>query len=145
MITGLSTPAQVRVMLQQLGPTFVKFGQMVSSRAEALPKEWQFEMEKLQSNVPPFPGSRGRPLSRAELGKPINELFAQFAGEPFAAASTAQVHRAQLFDGTDVVVKVQRPNIVPKIQADLEILGEVLVTLQNRIEWVRASDILGMF
>ena len=144
-IAGLSTPAQVRVMLQELGPTFVKFGQMISSRAEALPPEWQVEFNKLQSNVPPFPGAEAVQIVEKELGKPINELFAQFAGEPFAAASTAQVHRAQLFDGTDVVVKVQRPNIVPKIKADLQILGEVLETLTARNEWMRANDVLGMF
>lgn len=145
MIAGLSTPAQVRVMLQQLGPTFVKFGQMVSSRAEALPKEWQLEMEKLQSNVPPFPGDQAVAIVEAELKNSIANLFSAFDDTPFAAASTAQVHKALLPDGTPVVVKVQRPNIVPKIQADLEILQEVLVTLSNRFAWVRDNDILGIF
>jgi ubiquinone biosynthesis protein len=145
MITGLSSPAQLRIMLQQLGPTFVKFGQMVSSRAEALPKEWQLELEKLQSNVPPFPGVEAIAIIEAELRKPIGELFAHFEAEPFAAASTAQVHKAQLHDGTPVVVKVQRPNIVPKINADLEIMAELLVTLQERIDWVRDNDVLGIF
>jgi ubiquinone biosynthesis protein len=145
MITGLSTPAQVRVMLQQLGPTFVKFGQMVSSRAEALPKEWQLELEKLQSNVPPFPGSEAIAIIEAELQKPIGELFAHFEEQPFAAASTAQVHKAQLHDGAAVVVKVQRPNIVPEINADLEIMAELLMTLQDRFEKVRDNDLLGIF
>ena len=77
MISGLSTPAQVRVMLQQLGPTFVKFGQMISSRAEALPKEWQLEFEKLQSNVPPFPGDEAMAIVETELRKPIGELLCQ--------------------------------------------------------------------
>jgi ubiquinone biosynthesis protein len=144
-IAGLDAPAQMRVMLQQLGPTFVKFGQMVSSRAEALPPEWQLELEKLQSNVPPFPGAEARAIVERELGKPIAELFATFADEPFAAASTAQVHKATLPDGTAVVVKVQRPNIVPKINADLEILHDLLMTLQGRIEWMRDNDILGIF
>ena len=145
MITGLSTPAQVRVMLQQLGPTFVKFGQMVSSRAEALPKDWQLELEKLQSNVPPFPGSEAIAIVESELRKPIAELFAKFEEQPFAAASTAQVHRAQLHDGTEVVVKVQRPNIVPEINADLEIMADLLMTLQGRFEKVRDNDLLGIF
>lgn len=144
-INGLSTPAQVRVMLQQLGPTFVKFGQMVSSRADSLPREWQIELEKLQSNVPPFRGSEAVAIVEAELKSPLAEIFAQFEEEPFAAASTAQVHKAILLDGTPVVVKVQRPNIVPKINADLQILGELLVTLQNRIDWVRDNDVLGIF
>jgi ubiquinone biosynthesis protein len=144
-VSGLNTPAQVRVMLQELGPTFVKFGQMISSRAEALPDDWQAEFNKLQSNVPPFPGAEAVELVEKALGKPIHELFAEFAVEPFAAASTAQVHRARLPDGTDVVVKVQRPNIVPKIKADLQVLGDVLQTLAERIEWMRDNDLLGMF
>ncbi len=132
-ISGLSTPAQVRVMLQELGPTFVKFGQMISSRAEALPDDWQVEFNKLQSNVPPFPGAEAVELVEKALGKPIHELFAEFAVEPFAAASTAQVHRARLSDGVDIVVKVQRPNIVPKIKADLQVLGDVLQTIAERV------------
>jgi ubiquinone biosynthesis protein len=145
MIGGLSTPAQVRVMLQQLGPTFVKFGQMVSSRAEALPPEWQDELAKLQSNVPPFPGEQAVAIVEAEFKRPIGELFASFEIQPFAAASTAQVHKAQLHDGTEVVVKVQRPNIVPKINADLEIMADLLQTLSARFEMVRDNDILGIF
>ena len=144
-VSGLSTPAQVRVMLQALGPTFVKFGQMISSRAEALPDEWQVEFNKLQSNVPPFPGAEAVELVEKALGKPIQELFTEFAVEPFAAASTAQVHRARLPDGTDVVVKVQRPNIVPKIKADLQVLGDVLQTVSGRLEWLRDNDVIGMF
>lgn len=144
-ISGLGTPAQVRVMLQELGPTFVKFGQMISSRAEALPEDWQVEFNKLQSNVPPFPGKEAVQLVEHAFGKPIHELYAEFAVEPFAAASTAQVHRARLHDGSDVVVKVQRPNIVPKIKADLQVLGDVLQTITARSEWLRENDILGMF
>ncbi|HQY92504.1 AarF/UbiB family protein, partial [Caldilinea sp.] len=144
-ISGLSTPAQVRVMLQELGPTFVKFGQMISSRAEALPDDWQVEFNKLQSNVPPFPGQEAVALVEKALGKPIHELYAEFAVEPFAAASTAQVHRAKLHDGADVVVKVQRPNIVPKIKADLQVLNDVLQTIAARVEWMRENDILGIF
>jgi ubiquinone biosynthesis protein len=144
-ISGLSTPAQVRVMLQELGPTFVKFGQMISSRAEALPEDWQVEFNKLQANVPPFPSEEAVRIVEQALGKPIDELFAEFSVEPFAAASTAQVHRARLPDGTDVVVKVQRPNIVPKIKADLQVLGDVLQTVAARIEWLRDNDIVGMF
>lgn len=144
-IAGLSTPAQVRLMLQQLGPTFVKFGQMVSSRAEALPPEWQAELALLQSDVPPFPGAQAVAIVEAELGKPVADLFGSFTPDPFAAASTAQVHKATLPDGTPVVVKVQRPNIVPKIKADLAILEELLVTLSQRNEWMRDNDILGIF
>ncbi len=144
-LAGLSTPAQIRVMLQMLGPTFVKFGQMVSSRAEALPQEWQDEFAKLQSNVPPFDSAQAMGIIEKELGAPIPTLFAQFDPVPFAAASTAQVHKAELFDGTAVAVKVQRPNIVPKIKADLQILQEVIGTLSARSEVMRDNDILGIF
>ncbi len=144
-ISGLSTPAQIRVMLQELGPTFVKFGQMISSRAEALPPDWQIEFARLQSNVPPFPGEQAVAIIEAELGKPIGELYAEFSVDPFAAASTAQVHRARLMNGAEVVVKVQRPNIVPKIRADLQIMHDLLQTLANRNQFIRDNNVLDIF
>ena len=144
-ISGLPIPAQTRIMLQNLGPTFVKFGQMVSSRSEALPPDWQTELDKLQSNVAPFPGDQAVAIVEQELGKPITELFATFDVTPFAAASTAQVHKATLADGTPVVVKVQRPNIVPKVQADLLILHDALGTLARFVPWIRDNDVLGIF
>ena len=144
-IAGLSTPAQVRVLLQDLGPTFVKFGQIVSSRAEALPPEWQTELNKLQSNVPPFPSDQAVAIIEQELRGKVDDLFAKFEPEPFAAASTAQVHRAWLQDGTPVVVKVQRPGIVPKIQADLGAIDELLQTLNSWSSMVRDNDLLGIF
>ena len=136
----LSTPAQVRVMLQVLGPTYVKFGQMVSSRSDALPQEWREELDKLQSNVAPFPAQEAAALVEAELGAPVAELYASFELEPFAAASTAQVHRATLCDGAPVVVKVQRPLIVPKVNADLAVLNELVGTLADRSHYVRDND-----
>ena len=144
-ISGLPIPAQVRIMLQNLGPTFVKFGQMVSSRSEALPPDWQQELDKLQSNVAPFPGAEAVATVEQEFGKPITELFATFEVTPFAAASTAQVHKATLADGTQVVVKVQRPNIVPKVQADLLILHDALATAARFTPWIRDNNVLGIF
>ncbi|MBP8294406.1 MAG: hypothetical protein KAX65_16630, partial [Caldilineaceae bacterium] len=144
-ISGLPIPAQTRIMLQNLGPTFVKFGQMVSSRSEALPPDWQKELDKLQSNVAPFPGEIAVATVEQEFGKPITELFATFEVTPFAAASTAQVHKATLADGTQVVVKVQRPNIVPKVQADLLILHDALATLARFTPWIRDNNVLGIF
>ena len=144
-ISGLPIPAQVRIMLQNLGPTFVKFGQMVSSRSEALPPDWQKELDKLQSNVAPFPGAEAVATVEQEFGKPITELFATFEVTPFAAASTAQVHKATLADGTQVVVKVQRPNIVPKVQADLLILHDALATAARFTPWIRDNNVLGIF
>lgn len=140
----LTAPAKVRVMLQELGPTYVKIGQLVSSRAEALPVEWRRELEKLQSNVEPFPSQEARELIREELGRGPDEIYARFDDEPLAAASTAQIHRAALDTGEEVVVKVQRPYIQPKVKADLGILEDAVGTLEDRVSWARNNDIGGM-
>ncbi|MDL1897595.1 hypothetical protein FBQ82_15125, partial [Anaerolineae bacterium CFX7] len=90
----MTAPVKVRVMLQQLGPTYVKFGQMAASQGQALPQEYEVELEKLQNTVPPVPYAQAREMIIQELGKPPEELFATFEQDAFAAASTAQVHRA---------------------------------------------------
>jgi ubiquinone biosynthesis protein len=141
---GLSTPARIRLMLQSLGPTYVKIGQMVASRGEALPPEWLAELQMLQSDAAPFPYEQAREIITKELGKPPEELFATFEAEPFAAASTAQVHRATLHDGTLVAVKVQRPNIVAKTKADLGVMQELARQLARRAEIARRLDVEGI-
>ena len=140
----MSQPAQVRVMLQQLGPTYVKFGQMAASQGQALPPEYERELEKLQNTVPPVPYEQAREVIVQELGKPPEELFATFEHEAFAAGSTAQVHRATLHDGTPVAVKVQRPNIVTMVNADLGILRQVSQTIERVSEEARAIDLSGI-
>ncbi|MCJ7710057.1 MAG: AarF/UbiB family protein, partial [Chloroflexi bacterium] len=141
---GLSTPTRIRMMLQSLGPTYVKIGQMVASRGEALPPEWLAELQMLQSDATPFPYEQAREIITKELGKPPEELFATFEKEPFAAASTAQVHRATLPDGTLVAVKVQRPNIVAKTKADLGVMQELARQLARRVEIARQLDVEGI-
>ncbi len=121
-IADLDPAIRVRLALEELGPTFVKLGQLLATRVDLLPPAWIVELEKLQSNVPPVPFEVIEADVVLLLGKPIHEAFAQFDREPFAAASMAQVHRAQLFDGTRVVVKLRRPGIDKKIEADLRIL-----------------------
>jgi ubiquinone biosynthesis protein len=143
-LAGVSTPARIRLMLQALGPTYVKIGQMVASRGEALPPEWLAELQKLQSDAAPFPYEQAREIIIKELGKPPEELFATFEQEPFAAASTAQVHRATLHDGTLVAVKVQRPNIVAKTKADLGVMQELARQLARRVEIARRLDVEGI-
>ena len=96
----VSGPARFRELLQQLGPTYVKIGQMIASRSDVLPPELIEELSKLQSDAAPFPWDDARPVIQSELGRPPEELFATIEHEPFAAASTAQVHRATLHDGT---------------------------------------------
>ena len=143
-LAGVSTPARIRLMLQSLGPTYVKIGQMVASRGEALPPEWLTELQRLQSDAAPFPYEQAREIIIKELGKPPEELFATFETEPFAAASTAQVHRATLHDGTLVAVKVQRPNIVAKTKADLGVMQELARQLARRVEIARRLDVEGI-
>ncbi len=126
--------ARVRIMLQQLGPTYVKIGQMVASRREALPPALAAELEKLQSDAAPFPWEQAEQTLRLELGRSPEELFASIDHEPFAAASTAQVHRATLPDGREVAVKIQRPNIVAKTKADLGVLEELAKVAEKRWE-----------
>ncbi len=136
-LAGLSVPARVRIMLQQLGPMYVKIGQMIASRGEALPPEWLTELQKLQSDAEPFPWDEAREIIIGQLGAPPEELFAEFDQEPFAAASTAQVHRATLHDGTVVAVKVQRPQIVAKTKADLGVMQELAKVAERRFDYAQ--------
>jgi ubiquinone biosynthesis protein len=140
-LIGESTAETVRYMLQELGPTYVKLGQIVSSRADQLPPEWREQMAKLQSNVAPFPYAVADKIIKRELGAPVDELYATFNKEPLAAASTAQVHRATLLDGQEVVVKVQRPDIDITVRADLNVVRDLTRDLEKRFSWARNSDI----
>ncbi|HSN76344.1 MAG TPA: AarF/UbiB family protein [Anaerolineae bacterium] len=137
-------PVKVRLMIEELGPTYVKVGQIVSSQASVIPAEWEAQLAQLQSNVPPFPSDQVREIIIDELGAPPEELYATFDTTAFAAASTAQVHRATLHDGTEVVVKVQRPNIRNQMKADVGIMRNASRVLSNRFEALRAIDLGGM-
>jgi ubiquinone biosynthesis protein len=130
----VSPEARLRIMLQQLGPTYVKLGQMAASRGEALPPALVAELEKLQSDAAPFPWEQAEKILVDELGAPVEELFTTFEHEPFAAASTAQVHRATLPDGRTVAVKIQRPRIVAKTKADLGVLEELARVAEQRFD-----------
>ena len=144
-----ATGAQrITAMLQQLGPTYVKIGQMMASRSDILPPEWITELSMLQSEAAPFAYSDVADIVTKELGADPNVLFATFEHEPFAAASTAQVHRAVLVDGTLVAVKVQRPRILAKTQADLGVIQELALVAERRLAIARKvglSDIVGEF
>ncbi len=122
-IGQLDLPVRIRLALTELGPTFVKLGQILATRVDVFPPAWIAEFEQLHSRVPAVPFADIRPDLERALGAPLAEVFASFDEEAFAAASIAQVHRAVLKDGSRVVVKVRRPGIVPKIEADLRILG----------------------
>ncbi|MCJ7478631.1 MAG: AarF/ABC1/UbiB kinase family protein [Candidatus Nanohaloarchaeota archaeon QJJ-7] len=114
-------PERVRRTFEKLGPTFIKFGQILAQRPDIVPEEYVEELEKLEDSVPAFESEKAREIVEEELG-PIDEVFESFEDEPLAAASIAQVHRATLHNGDDVVVKIRRPGIKEQIRKDLEIL-----------------------
>lgn len=113
---------RIRLALEALGPVFVKFGQMLSTRRDLLSDELAAELKKLQDRVPPFSGPQAQSLIETALGQPVSELFSSFEVEPLASASVAQVHEATMFDGRDVVVKVIRPGISKTIRKDVDLL-----------------------
>ena len=115
-------PVRNRRALEDLGPIFIKFGQILSTRRDLLPDEVAVELAKLQDQVPPFPGKSARLMIEKALGDRIENLFLEFDEEPLASASIAQVHTAKLKDGSDVVVKVVRPGIEKTIRRDVDLL-----------------------
>lgn len=121
-LARLPPPVQVRRAMEELGPTFVKLGQILAGRADLFGPEWIAEFSKLQNQVPALPLEQLRPQLRDDLGDEPERVFARFDAEPLAAASIAQVHRARLHDGAEVVVKVRRPGIVDTVEADLRLL-----------------------
>jgi ubiquinone biosynthesis protein len=139
-----SAPQRVGALLQQLGPTYVKIGQMMAARTDVLPVEWTTELARLQADAAPFPWADAREMLVSELKRPPEELYASIEEEPFAAASTAQVHRATLHDGTLVAVKIQRPRIVAKTKADLGVMQEMAKTAEGRFAVARRMSIRGI-
>ena len=113
---------KMRLVCEELGPTFVKFGQILSNRPDLLPEELILQLEKLQDNVPPMPSNIAQEVIEEELKKTVGELFAYFEPEAFASASMAQVHRATLFTGEKVAIKVQRPGIKQTILEDIRVM-----------------------
>lgn len=136
-LDGLSAPAKVRLLLQELGPTYVKFGQMLSGQMTSLPEEWSAELTRLQNAATPFAYEHVQAVIVQELGAPPEELFATFAQTPLAAASMAQVHRATLPTGEEVAVKVLRPNVTAKVNADLRVMGKLAAVLESRMALAR--------
>ena len=121
----IETPVRVRRAFEELGPTFIKFGQILSTWVDVFPPDWIAEFEKLQTDVPPLPPEVLQPwLFKLCQGDP-HEVFAEFDYTPIGSASIAQVHRARLHDGTPVAVKVRRPGIAETIEADLRILSHL--------------------
>ncbi|MBN2048607.1 MAG: hypothetical protein JW750_12250 [Anaerolineaceae bacterium] len=139
----LSTAERVRRMLQDLGPTFVKLGQILSSRSELLPEDWVVELAKLQDDVPPFSFEKAEQIIIEELGE-IKEHFLFIEPEPIAAASIGQVHYAILNDFSPVMIKVQRPNVVNQIQSDLEFVRDIAKLLRNTTDLGKKYGTVGI-
>lgn len=145
---GSSVYRRIRKVIQELGPTYVKMGQIASTRPDLLPQELIDELAQLQDRVPPFPYENVKEIIEEELKAAVDQLFTEFAPEPIAAASIGQVHKAKLKSGETVAVKVQRPGIQSAIKTDLEILKSVALLAERRFDWAghyRISEVVNEF
>jgi ubiquinone biosynthesis protein len=139
-----AAPERLRRVLEELGPTFIKLGQILSTRADLLGPEFQSELAKLQDDAPALSPQEVWEVIVLELGGKEQTAFASFGLEPLAAASIGQAHAATLSDGTDVVVKVRRPGTVEQVTEDLEILRDLAAFASRRWEWAARYDLLGL-
>ncbi|MCS6813024.1 MAG: AarF/ABC1/UbiB kinase family protein [Cyanobacteria bacterium] len=136
----------LRESLLNLGPTFIKVGQLFSTRADILPPEYVNELAKLQDQVPAFSYDQAKKILLEDLGKPVHELFFSFDPVPLAAASLGQVHRAKLHSGEEVVVKIQRPGLKQLFQIDLAILKVITQRFQeNPPDWAKGIEWMGIY
>lgn len=135
---------QVREACEELGTTFIKMGQVLSTRADVLPEEYRAELTKLQDSVPPLPVEVIEAEIEAQLGAPPAELFATFDREPLASASIGQVHRATLKDGRDVIVKVRKPGVRQLVEVDLDILTSLAASSPKYFPALKDYDIAGV-
>ncbi|HEY0493286.1 MAG TPA: AarF/ABC1/UbiB kinase family protein [Candidatus Dormibacteraeota bacterium] len=140
----LTRPEHVRRALEELGPAFIKLGQILSTRADLLPPSYQVELAKLQDAAPPLEAQVVKRIIAEELGEPVETAFGSFDAVPLAAASIGQVHSATLRDGTPVVIKVQRPGVAEQIDQDLQILESLAATARRRWALMDHYDVVGV-
>lgn len=140
----LNEPTRARLAMEELGPTFIKFGQILSTRPDVVPHEFIIEFLKLQDSVTPFPFKDAVKVIEAQFNRPVSELFSSIEETPVAAASIAQVHRAVTRDGQEVMVKVQRPGIEQTIENDIAILGYIARLVEKYMPESRIYDPSGM-
>lgn len=141
---GVSRAAHLRLALEELGTTFIKLGQVLSTRADLLPPEYLQELNRLQTEVAAVPVAAIKKMMEQELGQETSQLFAEFEDKPLASASIGQVHRACLRDGQRVVVKVQRPGVEELVRLDLEIIQFLARQLQKRTDIGALLDLEGL-
>ncbi|KAA3621050.1 MAG: AarF/ABC1/UbiB kinase family protein [Flavobacterium sp.] len=135
---------KMRMVCEELGPTFVKFGQILSNRPDLIPLELTLELEKLQDKVPPMSEEDARKVVEEELGEPVADLFAWFEPSSFASASMAQVHKVILHSGKRVALKIQRPGIDAIILEDIKVMYKVAHILEKRIPSLENFDPVGL-
>jgi ubiquinone biosynthesis protein len=143
-----SRALRVRRALEDLGPIFIKFGQMLSTRRDLLPDDIADELERLQDAVPPFPGAIAQQAIEKALGQPVEQVFDEFEPRPLASASIAQVHAAKLKNGREVVIKVLRPNVLPVIQRDISlmyIIAELAARYSSQARRLRPVEIVAEY
>jgi len=141
----LTRAERVHLAFEELGPTFIKIGQFLSTRPDLVPQDFIPELEKLQSDVATIPSDLIKAVICSELGRPVEEIFASFDDEPLAAASLSQVHRATLKTGETVAVKVQRPNVAALVAVDLEIMRSISDSMERHLERARMVNLSGLF
>jgi ubiquinone biosynthesis protein len=132
-IERLTQPVRLRLAMEELGPTFIKLGQLLSTRPDVIPREYIDEFRKLQDRVPAIPLAEIRQQIEHELGAPIESFFIEFSAIPIAAASIAQVHQGRMQSGEDVVVKVRRPGVKELIETDLDILHGLAYLVEHHL------------
>ncbi len=138
----LPMPVRIRRVIEELGPTYVKAGQVISSRPDLIPQDVLKELSKLQDDVPAFPFEQVQEILENELQRPLDQVYLSFSRVPVASASIGQVHEAVLRDGREVVVKVQRPDIEQMIQIDTDIMFDIARYAEKRFEWARMYNML---
>ncbi|MBM9604439.1 ABC1 kinase family protein [Desulfopila inferna] len=138
------SPARIRRMLEELGPSFIKLGQLMSVRADVFPVEYTEEFKKLQDSIPPVPFSSIRDVIEAELEVRLSDIFSKFSPEAMAAASVAQVHEARLKNGDRVAVKVIRPGIEIKIRDDIHVMRFFAERLEKMFEFARVIGLINL-
>lgn len=141
---ALGAPERLRILIEELGPTFIKLGQIISTRGDLLPEEYRIELAKLQDSAPPVPGDQIRALFEEEFHQSVDEVFASFDIEPVAAASIGQAHAATLPDGTEVIVKLRRPHITEDVEEDLRILMDLSEVAARHWEMARYYDVVAI-
>ena len=139
-----SAAEHLRLALEELGTTFVKLGQILSTRGDLLPPEYQAELARLQDAAPPEPVEAIREVIAAELGRPVEEAYGSFEPEPLASASIGQAHAAVMPDGLPVVVKVRRPAVVEEVERDLVLLDRLAGRASRHWEHARQYDLVGL-